>query len=51
MASLLDAPLIDATRREAEQLLDSDPALASREHMDLRLLVLRLADEVVNEVH
>ena len=51
MASLLDAPLIDATRREAEQLLDLDPALASREHMDLRILTLRLADEVVNEVH
>ncbi len=51
MASLLDAPLIDATRREAERLLDTDPDLANREHMELRLMVLRLADSVVNEVH
>jgi ATP-dependent DNA helicase RecG len=51
MASLLDAPLIDATRREAERLLDTDPNLADREHMELRLMVLRLADSVVNEVH
>ena len=51
LASLLDARLIDATRREAERLLDADPELADREHIELRLLALRLADDAVDEAH
>ena len=51
VASLLDARLIDATRREAERLLDADPQLADREHIELRLLALRMADGVVDEAH
>ncbi|MFN8639209.1 MAG: ATP-dependent DNA helicase RecG [Dehalococcoidia bacterium] len=51
VASLLDAQLIAETRAEADRLLDADPALAAREHIDLRLLALRTADGVVNERH
>ncbi|MCC6235937.1 MAG: ATP-dependent DNA helicase RecG [Dehalococcoidia bacterium] len=51
VASLLDAQLIAETRAEAERLLNADPELASREHIDLRLLALRTADGVVNERH
>ena len=51
IASLLDAPLIDATRREAEALLDADPELASREHRELRALAVRVAEGVVDEAH
>jgi ATP-dependent DNA helicase RecG len=51
IASLLDAPLIDATRREAEALLADDPELASAEHRELRLQVIRIAESVVDEMH
>ena len=51
VASLLDARLIDVTRREAERLLDADPELTDREHVELRLLALRIADGVVDEAH
>jgi ATP-dependent DNA helicase RecG len=51
IASLLDAPLIDATRREAEALLADDPELASVEHRELRLQVIRIAESVVDEQH
>ncbi len=51
VASLLDAQLIAETRAEAERLLNADPQLAAREHIDLRLLALRTADGVVNERH
>ena len=51
VASLLDAPLIDATRREAERLLDADPELASRPHRELRALAVRVAADVVDEAH
>ncbi len=51
IASLLDAPLIAATRREAETLLDADPELASREHRELRALAVRVAEGVVDEAH
>ncbi len=51
VASLLDAQLIGATRREAERILDADPQLAAPEHAGLRLLTARLAENVVAEVH
>ena len=51
IASLLDAQLIDTTRREAETLLDADPELASREHRELRALAVRIAEGVVDEAH
>ena len=51
VASLLDAPLIDATRREAEALLDADPELVSRDHRELRALAVRVAADVVDEAH
>ncbi len=51
IASLLDAPLVDATRREAEALLAGDPELASVEHRELRLQVIRIAESVVDEQH
>ena len=51
MASLLDAPLIAATRRQAEALLDADPQLAAPEHSTLRTLAALAADEVVAELH
>ena len=51
VASLLDAPLIAETRAEAERLLDADPELAARAHIELRLLALRTSDGVVDERH
>jgi ATP-dependent DNA helicase RecG len=51
IASLLDAPLIDATRREAAALLEADPELALVEHRELRLQVIRIAESVVDEMH
>jgi ATP-dependent DNA helicase RecG len=51
VASLLDAQLIAASRREAELLLDADAGLAAPEHAGLRLLVARLEHEVLAEVH
>ncbi len=51
IASLLDAPLIAATRREAEALLAADPELASVEHRELRASVIRIAESVVDEQH
>ncbi len=51
VASLLDAPLIDAARREAEALLDDDPDLARPEHHALRYAVLKRSAEVSGEVH
>ncbi|MCY4640158.1 MAG: ATP-dependent DNA helicase RecG [Chloroflexi bacterium] len=38
VAALLDAPLIDATRREAEELLGADPELSAADHAGLRSL-------------
>ncbi|MEE8338415.1 MAG: ATP-dependent DNA helicase RecG, partial [Dehalococcoidia bacterium] len=51
VASLLDAQMIDATRREAETLLEEDPELASADHRELRAHVIRIAESVVDEVH
>ncbi len=51
VASLLDAVLIDAARREAELLLDADPRLSQPEHAGLRALVARLAEDVMAEIH
>lgn len=51
VASLLDVRLIEAARREAEQLLDRDPDLTSPDHRALRHLAARLAGEVVAEMH
>ncbi|MGE0135163.1 MAG: ATP-dependent DNA helicase RecG [Dehalococcoidia bacterium] len=51
VASLLDAQLIDATRREAERVLDEDPSLGAPEHRGLHALAARLAENVVAEVH
>jgi ATP-dependent DNA helicase RecG len=51
IASLLDAQMIDATRREAETLLEADPELASADHRELRAHVIRIAESVVDEVH
>jgi ATP-dependent DNA helicase RecG len=51
VASLLDATLIAAARREAELLLDEDPRLTQPEHAGVRALVSRLAEEVVAEIH
>ena len=43
VAALLDAPLIDATRREAEALLGADPELDAAEHAGLRSLAAETA--------
>ncbi len=51
VASLLDAPLIDAARREAEQLLDADPELRSEEHRALRYAIAERVASVVGEAH
>jgi len=51
VSSLLDGRLIEATRREAEQLLDADPDLVTAEHRPLRELAARLAGDVVAEMH
>ncbi|MEX2229531.1 MAG: ATP-dependent DNA helicase RecG, partial [Dehalococcoidia bacterium] len=51
IASLLDAPLIELTRREAEHLLDDDPRLAKPEHRALRYAIAERAAEVVAEHH
>jgi ATP-dependent DNA helicase RecG len=51
VASLLDVTLIDAARREAEQLLDEDPELRSEAHRALRYAVAERASSVVGEVH
>lgn len=51
VASLLDAPLIDAARREAETLLDADPELRSEEHRALRYAIAARVASVVGEAH
>ena len=51
VASLLDAPLIDAARQEAEQLLDADPELKSEEHRALRYAIAERVASVVGEMH
>ncbi|TAK80502.1 MAG: ATP-dependent DNA helicase RecG, partial [Dehalococcoidia bacterium] len=51
VASLLDAPLIDAARREASALLEADPELALPEHRALRYAIASRAGEVVVETH
>ena len=51
VASLLDAPLIDAARQEAQLLLEEDPELASPEHRALRYAIASRAGEVVVETH
>jgi ATP-dependent DNA helicase RecG len=51
VASLLDAPLIDATRREAELLLKNDPKLVKIEHQALRYAIARRSANLVAEQH
>lgn len=51
VASLLDAPLIDAARKEASTLLEADPELALPEHRALRYAIASRAGEVVVETH
>ncbi|MEX1022214.1 MAG: ATP-dependent DNA helicase RecG, partial [Dehalococcoidia bacterium] len=51
VASLLDVTLIDAARREAETLLDEDPALAAPDHRALRYAIAERAASVVGEMH
>ncbi len=51
IASLLDAKMIETTRREAEELLEADPELAAIEHRELRAQVIRIAELVVDEQH
>ena len=51
VASLLDAPLIDATRREAEGLIAADPELKAPEHQALRYSIAALTSELVAEQH
>ncbi|MSQ42456.1 MAG: ATP-dependent DNA helicase RecG [Dehalococcoidia bacterium] len=51
VASLLDAPLIDAARREAETLLDDDPDLRKVEHHALKRAIAERVASVVSETH
>ncbi|TAJ18612.1 MAG: ATP-dependent DNA helicase RecG [Dehalococcoidia bacterium] len=51
VASLLDAPLIDAARKEASALLEADPELALPEHRALRYAIASRTGEVVVETH
>ncbi len=51
VASLLDGRLIEATRREAESLLDADPELAASDLGALRTLVERAEAGIVAEAH
>ena len=51
VASLLDGRLIEATRREAETLLDADPELAASDLGALRTLVERAEAGIVAEAH
>ena len=51
VASLLDAPLIDAARREAETLLDEDPDLTRLDHHALKASIASRVASVVAETH
>ena len=51
VASLLDAPLIDAARREAETLLDDDPDLKRLDHQPLKRAIASRTASVVAEMH
>jgi len=53
VAALLDAQLIDATRREAADLLDADPELDAPEHAGVRALATRAEQAAAgaSEVH
>jgi len=51
VASLLDAPLIDAARKEAEALLDADPELKSEENRALRYAIAERVASVTGEAH
>ncbi|MEI6136986.1 MAG: hypothetical protein WCQ48_06175, partial [Chloroflexota bacterium] len=51
VASLLDAPLIDAARREAETLLDDDPDLVRLDHQPLKAAIASRTASVVAEMH
>ena len=51
VASLLDGRLIEATRREAETMLDADPELAAADLDTLRALVERAEAGIVAEAH
>ena len=51
VASLLDAPLIDAARREAETLLDDDPDLKRLDHQALKAAIASRTASVVAEMH
>ena len=51
VASLLDAPLIDATRREAERLIAEDPDLTSPQHRALKYAIAERAASLVAEQH
>ena len=50
-ASLLDPMLIEATRIEAESLLDSDPELGFPDHAGLRQLANQAARDIISEAH
>jgi ATP-dependent DNA helicase RecG len=51
IASLLDARLIETTRREAEAILDADPQLSEPKYAALRVLVQRAEEGIVAEAH
>lgn len=51
VASLLDAPLIDATKEEAEELMAADPDLKAPEHQALRYAIAERAENLVAEQH
>ena len=51
VASLLDAPLIAAARREAETLLDADPDLVRLDHQPLKAAIASRTASVVAEMH
>ena len=51
VASLLDAPLIDATKKEAEELIAADPDLKAPEHQALRYAIAERTENLVAEQH
>jgi len=51
VASLLDAPLIDTTRREAEKLLETDPDLKEMDHRAIRYVIAKNTSQLIDEQH
>jgi ATP-dependent DNA helicase RecG len=51
VAKLTDVKLIEATREEAQHLLDDDPGLTKPAHVSLNIEVRKLLDLVVDEEH